>query len=138
MVKSKFLSVSSMNTLLAILKVTDARRDVILAGGLCQRFPWRHLSPSPTWNGYETRQTLLLYVFVDLTVQSVQFSIPAVYMATLGSNQSESRKDNGAIVFGSCVSLAWDTSSIFHVTHFDQSESSKGFACLDTRPSQSS
>ena len=29
----KFLSVSSMNTLLAILKVTDARRDVILPGG---------------------------------------------------------------------------------------------------------
>ena len=29
-----FLSVSSMNTLLAILKGTDARRDVILAGGL--------------------------------------------------------------------------------------------------------
>ena len=27
-IKSKFLSVSSMNTLLAILKVTDARRDV--------------------------------------------------------------------------------------------------------------
>ena len=69
--------------------------------------------PSPTWNGYETRQTLLLYVFVDLTVHSVQFSISVVYMATLGSNQSESRKDNGAIVFGSCVSLAWDTSSIF-------------------------
>ena len=42
-VKSKFLSVSSMNTLLAILKVTDARRDVILAGGLYHRFPWRHL-----------------------------------------------------------------------------------------------
>ena len=41
--KSKFLSVSSMNTLLAILKVTDARRDVILAGGLNHRFPWRHL-----------------------------------------------------------------------------------------------
>ena len=34
LVNSKFLSVSSMNTLLAILKVTDARRDVILAGGL--------------------------------------------------------------------------------------------------------
>ena len=32
-IKSKFLSVSSMNTLLAILKVTDARREVILAGG---------------------------------------------------------------------------------------------------------
>ena len=44
-IKSKFLSVSSMNTLLAILKVTDARRDVILAGGLCHRFPWRHLPP---------------------------------------------------------------------------------------------
>ena len=45
-IKSKFLSVSSMNTLLAILKVTDARRDVILAGGLYQGFPWRHL-PRP-------------------------------------------------------------------------------------------
>ena len=45
-IKSKYLSVSSMSTLLAILKVTDARRDVILAGGLCHRFPWRHL-PSP-------------------------------------------------------------------------------------------
>ena len=42
-IKSKFLSVSSMNTLLAILKVTDARRDVILVGGLYHRFPWRHL-----------------------------------------------------------------------------------------------
>ena len=36
-----------MNTLLAILKVTDARRDVILAGGLNHRIPWRHLTPSP-------------------------------------------------------------------------------------------
>ena len=35
----------SMNTLLAILKVTGAIRDVILAGGLTHRFPWRHLSP---------------------------------------------------------------------------------------------
>ena len=42
---STFLSVSSMNTLLAILKVTDARRDVILAGGLNHPFPWRHLTP---------------------------------------------------------------------------------------------
>ena len=42
-IKSKFLSVSSMNTLLAILKVTDARRDVILTGRLYRRFPWRHL-----------------------------------------------------------------------------------------------
>ena len=42
---SNFLSVSSMNTLLAILKVTDARRDVILAGGMNHRFPWRHLPP---------------------------------------------------------------------------------------------
>ena len=45
-IKSKFLSVSSMNSLLAILKVTDARRDVILAGGLYYRFPWRHLPPA--------------------------------------------------------------------------------------------
>ena len=46
-IKSKFLSVSSMNTLLAIF--TDARRDVILAGGLYRRFPWRHL-PHPHLN----------------------------------------------------------------------------------------
>ena len=46
-INSKFLSVSSMNTLLAILKVTDARLDVILAGGLNHRFPWRHLPPPP-------------------------------------------------------------------------------------------
>ena len=45
-IKSKFLSVSSMNTLLTILKVTDARRDVILACGLYHRFPWRHLPPA--------------------------------------------------------------------------------------------
>ena len=44
-IKSKFLSLSSMNTLLAILKVTDASRDVILVGGLYHRFPWRHLPP---------------------------------------------------------------------------------------------
>ena len=46
-IKSKFLSVSSMNTLLAILKITDARRDVILPGGLYHRFPWRHHPPPP-------------------------------------------------------------------------------------------
>ena len=34
-----------MNTLLDFLKVTDARRDVILAGGLNHRFPWRHFPP---------------------------------------------------------------------------------------------
>ena len=28
------------------LKVTDARRDVILAGRLFHRFPWRHLPPT--------------------------------------------------------------------------------------------
>ena len=48
-IKSKFLSVSSMNTLLAILTVTDARHDVILGGGLYHRFPWRHLPPPCIW-----------------------------------------------------------------------------------------
>ena len=28
-----------------LLKVIYARRDVILAGGLSHRFPWRHLPP---------------------------------------------------------------------------------------------
>ena len=36
-----------MSTLLAVFKVTDARLDVILAGGLYHRFPWRHLPPPP-------------------------------------------------------------------------------------------
>ena len=45
-INSKFLSVSSMNTLFGILKVTNARRDVILAGELNHRFPWRHHPPS--------------------------------------------------------------------------------------------
>ena len=46
-ISSKFLFVSSMNTLLAILKVIDARRDVILADGLNHRFPWRPFPPHP-------------------------------------------------------------------------------------------
>ena len=58
-IKSKFLSVSSMNTLLAILKVTDARRNVILAGGLYHRFPWRHLLPPPPPPPPPAAQTLL-------------------------------------------------------------------------------
>ena len=40
-----FIRLFLMNALLAILKVTDAKRDVILAGGLYHRFP---LSPPPT------------------------------------------------------------------------------------------
>ena len=39
-----------VNTLFTILKVTNARRDVILVGGLNHRFPWRHhppYSPAP-------------------------------------------------------------------------------------------
>ena len=49
-IKSKFLSASSVNTLLAILKVTDARRDVILAGGLIHRFPSRHLPSTDVYS----------------------------------------------------------------------------------------
>ena len=44
-IKWKFLSVSSMNTLLTILKVSDARRDVILAGGL---YTFPSAPPPPT------------------------------------------------------------------------------------------
>ena len=47
MTMSKLLSVASMNTLFAIVKVTDARHDVILVRGLNHRFPRRHLPPSP-------------------------------------------------------------------------------------------
>ena len=45
------------NTLLAVFKVTDARRDVILTGGLNHRFPWRHLSSAP-W----LQLTCIIYV----------------------------------------------------------------------------
>ena len=64
-INSRFLSVSSMNTLLVILKVTDARHDVILAGGLCQRFPWRHLSP-PTPGTADTGIWLLAVFKLEL------------------------------------------------------------------------
>ena len=50
--KSKLLSVSSMDTLLAIFKVTDARRDVILAGGFYHRFPWTPSPPLEVTNHY--------------------------------------------------------------------------------------
>ena len=63
-------SVSSMNTLLAILKVTDARRDVILAGGLYHRFPWRHLPPHPPESeekrGEMCRPVIMVAQFLDL------------------------------------------------------------------------
>ena len=76
LIKSKFLSVSSMNTLLAILKVTDARRDIILAGGLYHRFPWRHLRPPPSsWAGnfFLTTHALIGYFEVTwhLTIKTV-------------------------------------------------------------------
>ena len=48
--KSKFLSVSSMNTLLAILKVTDARRDVKLAGG--PQISLETPPPPPHWQAH--------------------------------------------------------------------------------------
>ena len=78
-IKSTFLSVPSMNTLLATLKVTDARRDVILAGRLNHRFPWRHLGPPPpppprlglisvTCRGFADVKTLkILYCYNDRT-----------------------------------------------------------------------
>ena len=59
MIKSKFLSDSSINTLLAILKVTDARRDAILTVGLYHRFPWRHLPPHPPGVDVKTLPPLL-------------------------------------------------------------------------------
>ena len=46
-VKSKFLSVSLMNTLLAILKVTYARRDVILVRQTVPQISLETPSPPP-------------------------------------------------------------------------------------------
>ena len=58
----------SMNTLLAILKVTDARRDVILAGGLYHRFPWRHLPP-------HGRALLIKSIYVSLDGHQFLYSL---------------------------------------------------------------
>ena len=62
-IKLKFLSVSSMNTLLAIWKVTDARLDVMLAGGLYHGFPWR---PSPPVNINEMRSIQFKITFISM------------------------------------------------------------------------
>ena len=73
-IKSKFLAVPSMNTLLVILKVTDARRDVILAGGLYHRFPWRHLTPPPpapaAFYRKKTKKSFLLVSFFIFSLHS--------------------------------------------------------------------
>ena len=59
-IKSKFLSVSSMNTLLAILKVTDARRDVILAGVLVPQISLETPPhPPPGSDTYPTRKQII-------------------------------------------------------------------------------
>ena len=66
-IKLKFLSVSSMNTLLAILKVTDARLDVILAGGLYHGFPWRPPPPPlPPVNINEMRSIQFKITFISM------------------------------------------------------------------------
>ena len=71
-IKLKFLSVSSMNTLLAILKVSDARRDVILAGGLDHRFPWRHPPlPPPPSDVSQCQMSQLLLAQIDHTLSVI-------------------------------------------------------------------
>ena len=53
-----------MNTLLAILKVTDARRDVILAGGLIHRFPSGHLPSTDVYSFF----TVVISMFKECDV----------------------------------------------------------------------
>ena len=74
MTKSKFLSVFSMN----ILKVTDTRLDVTLAGGLYHRFPWRHLPPPhPSRDLYFCEYYALpSRIFRDLFARMVQVRLP--------------------------------------------------------------
>ena len=62
-IKSKFLSVNLKNTLLAILKVTDAIRDVRLAGGLYHRFPLGHLPPPLVYQSRFPKGTWYLAVY---------------------------------------------------------------------------
>ena len=46
-----FIRLFLMNAFLAIFKVTDAKRDVILAGGLYHRFPLPPPPPTPLTPG---------------------------------------------------------------------------------------
>ena len=55
-------------------------------------------------------------------------------MAKLGPNQPGSEKDNRPIVLEGHVSHKhWNVITCVHVTHFDQSESSKRLACVNPR-----
>ena len=64
-----------MNTLLVILKVTDARRDVILEGGLYHRFPWRHLPPPPDVP-YLEKVFMLALMAISFSILSFGFPGP--------------------------------------------------------------
>ena len=64
-----------MNTLLAILQVTDERRDVILAGGLYHRFTWRHLPPTPPSN-YTCFFKYEIFKLVVISAYSLAFRGP--------------------------------------------------------------
>ena len=82
-----------MNTLLRILKVTDARRDVILAGRLYHRLPWRHPPPPPPppllgrehcsagWKGMNTASATFVAVWVS---SKLNF---AVYLTSLSDER---------------------------------------------------
>ena len=76
--KSKFLSVFSMNTLVAILKVTDTILDVTLAGGLYHRFPCRHLPPPPPSRDlyFCEYHALPSRIFTGLFTRMVQVRLP--------------------------------------------------------------
>ena len=70
----------------------------------------------------------LHFIVCPIYISGVYFlhTYLVVRMATIGSNQSERRKDNGEINFGSRASLAWVRHQFVHATHFDQSEHGKG------------
>ena len=85
------LSFLLFNTLLAVLKVTDARRDVILTGGLNHQFPWRHLPPAP-WlqltciiymsdthgeGGRGATQHCLICLFISFCPKRYPFRLPS-------------------------------------------------------------
>ena len=74
-INSKFLSVSSMNTLLAILKVTNGRRDVILAGGLNHRFSWKHLPSLHCPQGYKLARAFWAIIISDRLATLLEWSL---------------------------------------------------------------
>ena len=110
-IKSKFLSFSSMNTLLAVLKVTEARRDVILEADCTTDFLGDTFPPPPgypfddsrqignikvliwKWNSFNFESTIYLTLYINFDGQFEDgLSIPESLCTAAPFPQKKSEK----------------------------------------------